>query len=148
MSDAISDGAGYEGTDEYVPAGADPYELKKDQPEIVDLSGHPLRTETAQWGPAEKHFVVHSKTPGLLTLRLFNYPAWEVMVNGKRVETQTTDVTGQMEIPVAAGRNDVRIHFGRTRDRTIGDLASLLSLGLLLTAWIKTRTKSAVGEAA
>ena len=148
MSDALTEGAGYEGTDEYVPAGTDPYELKKVQPQIVDSSGHPLRTETLRWGPAEKHFVVHSNTPELLTLRLFNYPAWEVMVNGKRVETQTTDVTGQMEIPVAAGRNDVRIHFGRTRDRTIGGLASLLSLGLLLATWIKTRARSAVGEAA
>ena len=148
MSDALTEGAGYEGTDEYVPAGADPYELKKDQPQIVDSSGHPLRTETVQWGPAEKHFVVHSNTPELLTLRLFNYPAWEVMVNGRRVETQTTDVTGQMEIPVAAGRNDVRIHFGRTVDRTIGGLASLLSLGLLLAAWIKTRARAAAGEGA
>jgi hypothetical protein len=148
MSDGLTEGAGYEGTDEYVPTGADPYELKKDQPQIVDSSGHPLRTESVQWGPAEKHFVVHSNTPELLTLRLFNYPAWEAMVNGKRVETQTTDVTGQMEIPVAAGRNDVRIHFGRTRDRTIGGLVSLLSMGLLLAAWIKTRARSAVGEAA
>jgi len=148
MSDALTEDAGYEGTDEYVPAGADPYELNKNQPRVADSSGHPLRTETVQWGPAEKHFVVHSNTPELLTLRLFNYPAWEVMVNGKRVETQTTDVTGQMEIPVAAGRSDVRIHFGRTRDRTIGRLASLLSLGLLLAGWIKTRARSAVGEAA
>ena len=70
------------------------------------------------------------------------------MVNGRRLETQTTDVTGQMEIPVAAGRNDVRIHFGRTVDRTIGGLVSLLSLGLLLAGWIKTRARSAVGEAA
>jgi hypothetical protein len=148
MSDALTEGAGYEGTDEYVPAGTDPYELKKVQPQIVDSSGHPLRTETLRWGPAEKHFVVHSNTPELLTLRLFNYPAWEVMVNGKRVETQTTDVTRQMEILVAAGRNDVRIHFGRTSDRTIGGIVSLLSFGLLLAAWIKTRARSSVGEAA
>jgi len=148
MTDAISEGTGYEGTDEYVPAGADPYELNKNQPQVADSSGHPRRMETLQSGPAEKHFVVHSKTPELLTLRLFNYPAWEVVVNGKRVEPQTADVTGQMEIPVAAGQNDIRIHFGRTRDRTIGGLASLLSLGLLLAAWIKTRAKSAVGKAA
>jgi hypothetical protein len=70
------------------------------------------------------------------------------MVNGKRVETQTTDVTRQMEILVAAGRNDVRIHFGRTSDRTIGGIVSLLSFGLLLAAWIKTRARSSVGEAA
>ncbi len=147
MSDAISDGTGYKGTDEYVPVGADPSELNKDEPEVADSSGHPRQTEDIRWGPSEKQFVVHANLPELLTLRLFNYPAWEVTVNGIRVEPQSTDVTGQMEIPVAAGRNEVRIHFARTPDRTIGGLASLLSLGLLLALWTKTRAKSTVEEA-
>ena len=147
MSDAISEGMGYEGTDEYVPAGADPSELNKDQPQIADSSGRPMRTDDADWRPAEKQFVVRADRPALLILRLFNYPAWEVMVNGRRVEAQTTEVTGQMEIPVATGRNDVRIHFGRTVDRTIGGVVSFFSLGLMLALWIKTRAKSGVGEA-
>ena len=147
MSDAVSDGAGFEGTDEYVPEGVDSYELNKDQPQVADSSGHPVRTETVQWGPSEKHFVVHSKTPEFLTLRLFNYPAWEVTVNGIRVEQQTSDVAGQMEIPVVAGRNDVSIHFGRTVDRTIGGGISLLCWAVFLMAWIKTRGRSAVGSA-
>jgi hypothetical protein len=140
MSHAVADGTGYEGTDEYVPAGTDPYELNKDQTQVAGSSGRPMQTEVLAWGPAEKHFLVCAQSPELLTLRLFNYPAWEVTVNGKRVGTQTTDVTGQMEIPVAAGRNDVRIHFGQTRDRTVGGLVSLLSVGVLLGAWIKTKT--------
>ena len=147
MNDAISEGMGYEGTDEYVPAGADAYELNKGQPQVADSLGGPMRTEDDDWRPAEKHFVVHAERPALLTLRLFNYPAWEVMVNGKRVEAQTTEVTGQMEIPVAPGRNDVRIHFGRTVDRTVGGAVSLLSFGLLLATWIKTRAKAAIREA-
>lgn len=142
MSDAIYIGAGYEGTDEYVPFGADPYELDKDLSRVTDSSGAPQRTEVLQWGPVDKHLVVHTRGAELLTLRLFNYPAWEVIVNGKRVETQTTEVTGQMEIPIATGRNDVHIRFGRTRDRTIGDLVSLVSLGALLAAWIATRPKA------
>lgn len=139
MSDAVADGTGYEGTDEYVPAGADPYELDKDYPLVADSSGHPLRTEALTWGPADKHFVVDSRSPELLTLRLFNYPAWEVTVNGKPVEILTTDVTGQMEIPIAAGRSEIRIHFGRTRDRGIGGLVSLLSLGILLLGWFNVK---------
>ncbi|MFY9559264.1 MAG: RdgB/HAM1 family non-canonical purine NTP pyrophosphatase [Terriglobales bacterium] len=145
MHEAVSDGTGYEGTDEYVPAGADPYELNKDLSPVTDSSGTPKRTEVLQWGPVEKHLVVHTYAEELLALRLFNYPAWEVSLNGKRVETQTAAVTGQMEIPVPAGRNDIRLHFGRTRDRTIGGLVSLLSFGVLLATWIKTRVKSAVG---
>jgi hypothetical protein len=144
MRDAVSEGTGYEGTDEYVPTGADPYELKKDQPMVTDASGTSKRAQLLEWGPVEKRFVVHAGGPELLTLRLFNYPAWEVTVNGKPVETQTAEVTGQMMILVTPGRNDVRVRFARTRDRTIGGIVSPLSFGILLAAWIKTRPKPAV----
>ncbi len=146
MSDAVSDGTGYEGTDEYVPAGADPYELNKDLPQIMASYHETKRTEVLQWGPVDKHLVVRTDGVELLTLRLLNYPAWEATVNGKRVATQTTDVTGRMALILTPGTNDIRIHFGRTRDRTIGGFVSLLSLGILLGAWItaKGRYKSPV----
>ncbi|MBI3646825.1 MAG: hypothetical protein HY233_12785 [Acidobacteriales bacterium] len=146
MSDAIADGTGYEGTDEYVPAGVDPYELNKDLPQVAASYHEAKRTEVLQWGLVEKHFVVHTDGLELLTLRLFNYPAWEATVNGKPVATQTTDVTGLMQIPLMPGTNDVRLHFGRTRDRTIGGLVSLISLGLLIGAWIKPQPKTLVRQ--
>jgi len=96
-----------------------------------------------QWGPVEKHFIVHASEPEKLRLRLFNYPAWQVTVNGRPVSPETTEETGQMVIPVAAGPNDVSIHFGRTLDRTIGDIVSMISLILLVAAWIKTRPQNA-----
>jgi hypothetical protein len=139
MHESISDGTGYEGTDEYVPAGADAAELNKDQPQVAATSGRRLRTEVTQWRSVEKQAVVHATAPELLVFRLFNYPAWEVTLNGKRVATQTSDVTGQMMIPIAAGRSDIHIHFGRTRDRTIGGLISVLSLGIWAGALIKTK---------
>jgi hypothetical protein len=143
MKEAMLDGTGNEGIDEYVPAGADPYELNKDLPRITDPSGKAVSVQMIKWGPIETHFIVQTSQPANLTLRLFNYPAWQVTVNDRPVETQTTDVTGQMLIPVEAGRNEVRIHFGRTLDRTIGDAVSMISLILLLIAyWIKTRARS------
>lgn len=146
MRDAVSEGTGYEGTDEYVPAGADPYELNKDLSQVVASYHEAKPTQVLQWGPVDKHFVVHTDGLELLTLRLFNYPAWEATVNGKPVATQTADVTGLMQIPLMPGTNDVRLHFGRTRDRTIGGEISLLSLGLLIAAWIKTQPKTPVRQ--
>lgn len=146
MSGAVADGSGYEGADEYVPAGADPYELSKDQPRVADSSGRPKRAQVMEWGPTEKHFFVHTDGVQLLTLRLFNYPAWEVTVNGERVDTQTTEVTGQMMIPITPGREDIRVRFARTRDRTIGGIVSVLSLGVLFAAWISTRAKMQVKQ--
>src|SRR6202162_333565 len=138
MSDAIADGTGYEGADEYVPAGADPYELNKSLPRVSDDKGAPIRSEMLEWGQTEKHFKVHSAAAQNLTLRLFSYPAWEVVVNGKPTETQRTDVTGLIVIPIAAGDNDVQVHFHRTRDRLIGNVVSLISLALFVVAWFKS----------
>ncbi len=81
------------------------------------------------WSPNEKHFTVRAAVAQNLIVRLFNYPAWEVVVNGKPSRTGKTDVTGLIVIPIAAGDNDVRIHFRRTTDRLVGNAVSLISLG-------------------
>ncbi len=139
MAAAMSGGTGNEGTDEYVPAGADPYEVNKDAPRVAFCGAGAIARDCPQqnaeildWGTASKHFKVHASAPGNLILRLFNYPAWEATVNGSPVHTETTDVTGQMVIPVPAGNNDIYIRFRRTTDRTWGDLVSLSSIGVLL----------------
>jgi hypothetical protein len=122
-------GAGYEGTDEYVPAGADPYEIKQDAPRVSleDDGVAPGRVQQIQiqrWGAESKLFSAEVSQPGQLVLRLFNYPAWRVEVNGQVVATSTREVTGQMLIPVQAGENGVQITFTRTWDRTLGVIIS------------------------
>jgi hypothetical protein len=139
MSDAITNGSGYEGTDEYVPAGADPYELNKSLPRISDASGAAVRSEVLAWTQTEKHFTVRANAPANVTVRLFSYPAWEVVVNGKPTVTQTTDVTELIVIPVATGTNDVQIYFRRTIDRFVGNIVSLLSLLIFVVLWFSSR---------
>jgi hypothetical protein len=148
MTSALADGTGYEGTDEYVPAGADAYELNKNLPRISDDAGAPVPSQMLAWGRTEKHFTTHTAAPQNLTVRLFNYPAWQVVVNRKPTASRTTDVTGLIVIPVAAGDNDVRIHFRRTIDRVAGNVVSLISLVLLVAAWIwiKTQPKTRIGR--
>ncbi len=145
-SNALADGTGYEGTDEYVPAGADPYELNKNLPRVSDDAGKAVQSAMMAWGKTERHFTVHAAAPQDITVRLFNYRAWDVVVNGKATQTGTTEVTGLIVIPVAAGQNDVHIHFRRTTDRVVGDIVSLISLVLLVAIWMKTRSKVRSGE--
>jgi len=138
MSNVIGDGTGYEGSDEYVPAGADPYELNKSLPRVSDDKGAAVPSQMLAWGKTEKHFKVHIAAPQNLIVRLFSYPAWEVVVNGKATETRRTDVTGLIIIPIAAGDNDIQVHFHRTSDRLFGEVISLISLALFVVAWFKT----------
>jgi hypothetical protein len=143
MNHALANGTGYEGTDEYIPADADSSELNINLPLVSDAAGAPVASEMLAWKQTEKHFVVHTAQPVNLQLRLFNYPAWQVTVNGQPAQAQSAEVTGVMIVPILAGTNDVRIRFRRTLDRTIGDAISWASWMLLGAAWIKTRPKRA-----
>ena len=65
MGDAIDDGTGYDGTDEYVPAGDDPYELNKDLPQISDAGGAAIKVQMLAWTATEKHFTLQSSTAAI-----------------------------------------------------------------------------------
>jgi hypothetical protein len=69
-------------------------------------------------------FTADVSTPGRLILRLFNYPAWRVEVNGRTVQAKSQELTGQMLVPVEAGENRVVVTFTRTWDRTLGGIIS------------------------
>jgi hypothetical protein len=137
-------GAGYEGTDEYVPVGADPYEIKQDAPRVAleddtAAANQVQRVRIQEWNAETKLFTAEVDRPGHLVLRLFNYPAWRVEVNGRLVAAATRDVTGQMMIPVQAGENRVQISFTRTWDRTAGGIVSIVTAlflgGFVVLAW-------------
>jgi len=132
MHDFIADGEGYEGTDEYVPVGVDASDVDKNAPRVSTTSGRPVKISAQSLAAERKTFTAQTARPEELRLRLFNYPAWRVELNGKPVSTYTQPHTGEMLVPVAAGTNRVQIEFGRTRDRLAGGLCSIAGIGLLL----------------
>jgi len=134
LHDFIEDGDGYEGTDEYVPAGVDPYELKKDAAQVATVSGDPAVIHIDRWGAQSKVFSANVARPEKLRIRLLNYPAWRVQLNGREITAGAQPVTGEILIPVNTGSNRVRLAFVQTEDRLIGDLVSAGTL-LLVIAW-------------
>ncbi len=132
-------GSGYEGTDEYAPAGADPYNIKLDAPRLALSGGGTARFDIEQWGPESKSFRAELSQPGQLVLRLFNYPAWEVTVGGRRVRAETLADTGQMLIAMPAGVSRVQIQFAPTWDRAAGEAATLLAAAGMLLWWRRQR---------
>jgi hypothetical protein len=135
MQDNMAAGAGYEGVDEYAPVGTDPSSVSKDARRVaVDGPAH-AAIHVSQWTPEFKLFTAEMSAPDDLALRLFNYPAWRVEVNGHEVQTGAREVTGQMLVPVEAGVNRVQISLVRTWDRTAGGWISLLALVLAFVLW-------------
>jgi hypothetical protein len=132
MHDFIEDGDGYEGVDEYVPAHVDPYELNKDAPKVVARSGDSVLVHIDEWKAETKAFSAQVSRPEQLRLRLFNYPAWRVEVNGRAVAATAQPVTGEIVFSVNPGTNRVRVAFTRTRDRLVGGIISVAALVLLI----------------
>ena len=141
MQTAIREGKGFEGTDEYSPRGTDHYDLPQDAPLVgvvpADGAGAPIarsvpaRAQVERWDAETKVIAVEAEQPAKLALRLLNYPAWRVEVNGEPARAVSRENTGQMMIPVRAGRSRVRVQFARTTDRAAGLLLSAAS-GVLL----------------
>ena len=155
---AVSNGQGYDGAYEYCPSACDPAALPANPPPVAILpeqSEGVADTSTRQtpttlgsvsveaWQPERKTFRVDTPIPARAEVRLLNYPAWNVRVNGVVITPEADPETEQMLVPVPAGKSRVEIRFARTIDRVIGGaisaLAALVTSGLLYLEWRKRR---------
>jgi hypothetical protein len=140
MRQFVLEGTGYEGVDEYVPTGADTENIKKELPRLSDETGSAVSANVIEWRPTVKHFRLFAAKPFDLTMRLFSYPAWKGVINGRAVELKSSD-QGLIVVPVGAGGNDVQITFGRTLDRTVGATISVFAIAIIVGAWVWTRAR-------
>jgi hypothetical protein len=81
-----------------------------------------------QWTTEQKRIRVRVLANARIALRLLNYPAWRVTLNGKAITPGRLDGINQMVVPVAAGDSQIRVSFVRTPDRSLGLILSSVSL--------------------
>jgi hypothetical protein len=142
----LQDGTGFEGTDEYDPAGDDRSDLpqKEARAYIPRHGSRPLAQNESnvvveKWNAEHRAVRVVSKNPDNVVLRVLNYPAWRVTVNGEAVRPSHAKGTEEMIVPIPAGESKVRIDFTRTTDRTLGGWISAASLIASLSILIYNR---------
>jgi hypothetical protein len=132
MQDNMATGAGYDGVEEYTPVGAFPKEIDKAERRVRVEGPAQAAIRVVDWGAERKEVSAEMSAADNLVLRLFNYPAWRVQVNGHEVAAGSDADTGEMLVPVEAGANRVQIVFVRTWDRKAGGWISLGALVFLL----------------
>jgi hypothetical protein len=132
---AVEQKDGFDGTDEYDPAGDDHTDLPVKAPSVSALDSSDKRAPSGsvhikveQWTPEEKRVHVGAKEPVRIALRLLDYPAWRVEVNGKLVILEHPEGMEQMIVPVASGEWEITARFTRTWDRTLGGAISVLGV--------------------
>jgi hypothetical protein len=158
--------SGFAGTDEYTPRGAENDDIQPGLPPVrvlrtADGDEGPLnpdqdtwtptpanevpatvRTET--WGGEQRAAVVTSPQPGYAVLRLMDYPAWRVTVNGEPMPmgARIHREDGLTVIPVKAGETRIVAQWAATPDEWAGRAISLLALAVTLAwMWKEERTK-------
>jgi hypothetical protein len=143
---AIAVGSGFDGTDEYDPAGDDHTNLPAKSPEtmVMDTDSIPgpnsrPTIHVDRWSPEDKEVSVSARERFFLGLRLLNYPAWRAEVNGVAVTPRGGEDYSQMIVPVPAGESHVRVRFVRTWDRTLAGGMSLVTAFFFL--WRGTRRR-------
>ena len=143
---AITDETGFDGTDEYDPLGDDHLDLPPDAPPTKILPASPedtrapeARVQIDKWTTEDKSLRVDSPASARLALRLLNYPAWRVEVNGAPIVPGRPDKFDQMVIPIAAGSSTIHVRFARTPDRTLGIFVSMLSVLLTIVLLLVAR---------
>jgi hypothetical protein len=131
---AISSGQGFDGTDEYDPLGDDHSDLPLNAPlatvlpaNATDSSAPQARLRIQRWTTEQREIHVDAQSEARVALRLLNYPAWRVEVNGKMVQPERLDDINQMVVPVKAGSSEIRVRFARTLDRKLGNAISAAS---------------------
>ena len=139
LQEAIAKDQGFEGTDEYDPAGDDHYNLPEKAPRVQVLPAEESGGVTPKaeirierWTAEEKNLLVASGEPLRVALRLLNCPAWRVEVNGKTVTPQHAETNAQMILSLSPGTQRITVRFGRTADRKLGTVISVVALLTLL----------------
>jgi 6-pyruvoyl-tetrahydropterin synthase related domain len=131
------------------PVGSRLSQLEKTAPLVAaapeqDSSGAETQLQIEQWRGEWKVISVSSTRPEVLKLRLLSYPAWQAKLDGERIDWKS-DSGGQMLLPVPAGSSRVEIRFGRTWDRTAGNIVSMVSIltCVPLMLWLRKRDEAA-----
>lgn len=153
---------GFEGTDEYTASPADNGDIQQGLPAIRILSQsnadeadsstaeNPAwhaspkeqsdeRTQITRWNVEHMAVTVDSPTAAFAVLRLMDYPAWRVSLNGQQIQTGPHRDDGLMTIPIAAGHSQIDVQYAATPDLWTGRILSLLSIILLLALTLSRR---------
>ncbi len=149
IQDAVDQKQGFEGTDEYDPLDDDHLDLKQNQPQAAVLPAEEekaaprARLTVKRWTAENRVVEAETETPQRIALRLLDYPAWRVSVNGKQIQPDHLEGVMAMVVPVPAGKSMIEVEFTRTADRTIGGAVSGASLVLVALLYAAEKRKIA-----
>jgi hypothetical protein len=166
MAGVYHSGAGFPGTSEYAPPGAENALVASGLPDACLVSdqavvlgavpngadpdaaipawnaGQGSCDTTLSWQldePEHKRIRGVAHHAGFLIPRLRSYPAWRVQVNGQPAASLPRRADGLMAVPVAEGPVDLTVDWTTTPDAIAGRCLSGLAVLVLTGFWLWER---------
>jgi len=147
-------GAGFIGTDEYAPPGADNSVVATGLPDAcftadfdTGLGVAATSEETPSWRPSQgsclataaaqlrrpEHLAITAVSPreGFAILRLRSYPAWRIRLNGRPAGSAGDRADGLIAVPVPQGPVTLTVDWATTGDVVFGRAVSALAMFVL-----------------
>jgi hypothetical protein len=78
---------------------------------------------------------VAMQSAGVVQVRLFEFPGWQVWLDGEPVEHRPSPPYGLIELDVPAGQHRIDVRMGATPVRSLGMFVSGATLLILLATW-------------
>lgn len=105
--------------------------LPQDLPEAAQII-------SAAYGALDATIELESPTPFVARYRAFDFPGWQVMVNGDAVPITPSDPHGLITFPVGNGRSTIHVTFTETPLRRAANVISILSFIILAVILIRS----------
>jgi hypothetical protein len=135
----IDSGVGYRGTPEYLPNGAAVDALSENGGNGSGTASENLFLVSQSHG--HYSFPISSPQPRQITVRLFDYPTWQVNSDGLQPASKARDSEGRIVISVPSGEHIVQIFMRREWDTKLGVAISGSSAIFLLGLTFLWRTR-------
>ena len=128
---------------DYLPKGVDLYMgplgtnlvniKKEDVPkQKVEILSGDARVTTISQEPSRIDFSVVANKPSQVKANVFNFPGWQVKIDGQKTQVLDNDRLKLITFSVPSGKHQVEVEFKNTPIRSLANTISLVSLLILL----------------
>ncbi|MDP9037771.1 MAG: hypothetical protein M3O02_00680 [Acidobacteriota bacterium] len=140
---AFQSGRGVDPTDEYTPVTADNDALTAgDPPYWLAASPTAAPPPGAAPGRAPSELTLRLPKATDLILNLRDYPAWSISLDGAPDLQRLGRDDGLIALPLPAGISTIELRYTHLPDSKIGDILTLLGIGLLAASVIPARWRA------
>ncbi len=111
-------------------------DFDRDFTPVVHSSNRNINIDIKEWAAHKRVFQLFSQTEHQIQLRVFYFPGWSVLIDGKQANLRINKQTGTIVVNVPPGAHEITAIFGSTAIRKISTYLSLAALMVYILLFV------------